>query len=99
MCHHDYLGPEVLCLLESDQRAELPSGPDWFAHNGPGEEGDEESTHRILLGIVGRAGSHHRLRVLPESGVIQSHCGQSCYGDYFVHPPTLHHVTQGKGRS
>lgn len=95
MRHHDYLGPEALCLLESDQRAELPSGPDWFAHKGP----REESTHRVFLGTVGRVGSHHRLRVLPESSVIQSHCGQSCYGDYFVDPPTPHHVTQGKGRS
>lgn len=34
------------CAFLKVTRAKLPSGPDWFAHKGPGEEGNEESTHR-----------------------------------------------------
>lgn len=94
-CHHDYLDSEVLCLLVSDQRVEPPSGPDQLSLAKIPERKEMRNPLRVLVETMERMGSHHRLRALPGSGVIQSHCGQSCYGDYFFHLSLYH---PGKGQ-
>lgn len=73
LCHSGYLTFEVPGLLESGQRAWLPSGQVGSLFQKTQEDGNEGSTHRTPTGSVGSVGPHHRLRILPESGVSQSH--------------------------
>lgn len=76
MCHHDYLGPEPCAFLKVTKELSCPQGQIGSLSQRPRERKAMRNslTESFLVGTVGRAGSHHRLRTLPESGMIQSHC-------------------------